>query len=337
LAILTTIIKAQQILDEMQLEDFSDNPEIKSVIIRNPDQSLLIIRSQIPSLRVQSNNKILKSDHIDSGTLYLYLTPGTHRLIFQADAFLTAKKRLYLNPKEVKGINIRILPTSEKKLEKDSGIIVINSDPDSCRVFIDGEFYGTTPYIGKLINGQYRLTIEQHGFDIYEQVIIVVAGRTLAVNSQLSRPSSSYRKDENETELAQPHNVNKKSLYISPRIAFQTYMNGLYGAEILITKFGLNFGYFPMSDGDWTTGGIKYYFKSDQSSYYTGIGVGDREGYTHYGLCAGYNWIWNKKWNLTLGLGPILIIKDRNDDKKIKLFPLWEISFGYRFLLMNYN
>ena len=50
-------LNAQQIFDEMELIDISDEPDIKSSIIRDPNQALLIVRSQISDLSFQSNNK----------------------------------------------------------------------------------------------------------------------------------------------------------------------------------------------------------------------------------------------------------------------------------------
>jgi len=49
---------AQQILDEMQLIDISNDQTIRSTVIRDPEQALLIVKTQISTLRIQSNNII---------------------------------------------------------------------------------------------------------------------------------------------------------------------------------------------------------------------------------------------------------------------------------------
>ena len=49
---------AQQFLDEMELVDISREHDVKSTIIRDPNQALLIVKTQIPDIRFQSNNII---------------------------------------------------------------------------------------------------------------------------------------------------------------------------------------------------------------------------------------------------------------------------------------
>jgi len=178
---------SQQIFDEMQLQDISDFPEIKSVIIRNPDQALLIVKSQISSLTIQSNNTIIKSNKINTGTWYIYLVTGTHRLTFQASSLISVKKRMYFDAKEVKGINVKIIPSENIIIENNTGIVVINSNPDSAQVYLNDELQGYTPYIGKLYNGRYRLLVRKKSHNDYIRDIVIPAGKTVPVEVNMSQ------------------------------------------------------------------------------------------------------------------------------------------------------
>lgn len=177
---------AQQILDEMQLSDISDQPSIKSSVIRDPNQALIIVKTQISALRIESNNIIIKSEQVEPGTWHIRVEPGTHRLSFQAEGFISVQQRFYFNPKDVKGVQIRVISAAEKKEEKNSGIIVIKSTPDSAAVYLNDQFYGTTPYLGKTLGGQYKLELKKEPFHSHIQQIIIIPGETLPVNVDLS-------------------------------------------------------------------------------------------------------------------------------------------------------
>jgi len=338
---------SQQILDEMQLEDISDTPEIKSVIIRNPDQALLIVKSQISSLRVESNNVIIKAKQVEAGKWYFYLTPGTHRLSFQSGSFISVIKRFYFNPKDVIGINIRIITAVEKKISKNSGIIVINSKPDHAQVFFDDEFYGNTPYIGKLINGRYSLRLRKKNYNDFAKEVIVVADQTLAVDADLL----DYKSDELDTndlltkkDLAetQVDQQSERIIYVSPKFGFSLF-TGIAGIELIIKKISFNFG-FLLVQNEWYGFGIKYYFKPDQDSYYCSVGrsVGYYERNktvkkSFNGVTIGKYWKWKNGFNLNFGIGVGVqerISKDSSGEWKepsSENFPLIELSFGYLF------
>jgi hypothetical protein len=180
-------VSAQQIFDEMNLIDISNEQGIKSTIIRDPEQALLIVKTQISSMRVQSNNIIHKSEQVSPGTWHILLAPGTHRISFQAEQFISMQKRFYFNAKEVKGVRIRVIPATQRKEEKNTGIVVIKSEPDSAQVYLNDQYYGVTPYLGKILSGRYKLQLKKEPFLPYEQAIIILSNETLPVNIQLSR------------------------------------------------------------------------------------------------------------------------------------------------------
>jgi hypothetical protein len=177
--VLSYSICAQEILDDMQIADISGETSIKSTIIRDPEQSLLIVKTQIADIRIQSNNIIIKIEQVELGTWHLRLNPGTHRFSFQAPGFISVQQRFYFNPKDVKGVRITVLPAAEKKEDKRSGNIVINSTPENAKVFLNDQFYGSTPYVGKLLAGRYELKLEKDPYQIYIKEIIVLPGEIL--------------------------------------------------------------------------------------------------------------------------------------------------------------
>jgi hypothetical protein len=175
---------SQKFLNEMELKDISNTQEVKSIIIREQDQALLVVKSQIPDLHFLSNYFIYRLEEKEPGKWYIFLAPGTHRMSFQAEGFISAQTRFYFKPKEVKGIRIDIIP-AEKTEEKNKAIVVIKTDPDKAKVYIDEQFYGETPYLGKLIPGQYKLKLTRDKHHKYEETIVLVQGETLPVSVDL--------------------------------------------------------------------------------------------------------------------------------------------------------
>ena len=190
---------SQQLLDEMQLVDISKEADIRSSITRDPKQALLIVKTQISSLRIQSNNIINKMEEKEKGTWHIRLIPGTHRISFQSKGFISVQQRFYFNPKDVKGVRIRVIPAAEKKEEKNTGMIVIQSKPEGADVYFNEQFYGTTPYVGKFIAGRYNLKVQYDNFLPSFKDIIIKPSETLPVDIELKRTIGAI----SETTLAQ--------------------------------------------------------------------------------------------------------------------------------------
>jgi hypothetical protein len=176
---------AQQFLDEMELVDITDSQEIRGNIVRDPKQALLIIKSQIADLRFLSNNFINNLQQKEPGKWYIYLVPGTHRISFQAEGFISTQERFFFKAKEVRGIQINIIPNVRGR-DRNQSIIVIRSEPDSAEVFIDQELYGSTPYLGKLIPGRYQIEIKKESYSTYRETVVLRQGETLPVNIKLN-------------------------------------------------------------------------------------------------------------------------------------------------------
>ena len=188
--ILVMPLRAQQILDEMQILDISDETSIRSVIIRDPEQALLVVKTQISNLHIRSNNIINELKEVEPGTRHIVLAPGTHRLSFQAEGFISIQQRFYFNPKDVKGIRIRVISAAEKKEAKNTGLVFIETEPDSAQVYLNDQFYGTTPYTGRLLAGRYRLTLSRDNFvPLYDDIVIKPYENNL-IKEKLERATS---------------------------------------------------------------------------------------------------------------------------------------------------
>jgi len=181
LLIATLPVFSQQFFDEMELIDISREPDIKSTILRDTEQALLIIKSHISTLRFKSNNEVFESEQVEPGRWHVKLKPGTHRINFQADGFISVQKRFYFNPKDVKGILIRVIPTEERKIEKNVGVVIIRSEPEGAQVFFNENLYGTTPYMGKLLSGRYDLELKKELFRTHKEEIVIVPNETLPI------------------------------------------------------------------------------------------------------------------------------------------------------------
>ena len=81
---------SQKFLNEMEIKDISNTQEVKSIIIREQDQALLVVKSQIQDLRFLSNYFIYRLEEKEPGKWYIFLAPGTHRMSFQAEGFISA-------------------------------------------------------------------------------------------------------------------------------------------------------------------------------------------------------------------------------------------------------
>jgi hypothetical protein len=184
LFLIISSISAQQFLDEMELSDISETPEISTHVLRDQNQALLIVKSQITGLRFLSNNFIHQLEEKEPGTWFIYLSPGTHRFSFQAAGFLSAQHRFFFKPKEVKGLRIDIIPMTRTE-ERNKAIVVIDSDPGDAEVYIDNELYGTTPYTGKLIPGSYKFELRKRNYKSYEKTLVLIKGRTHPINLKL--------------------------------------------------------------------------------------------------------------------------------------------------------
>ncbi|MEA3296962.1 MAG: hypothetical protein U9R56_03780, partial [candidate division Zixibacteria bacterium] len=78
-------------------------------IVRNPEEAVLVVHSEIPEMQFESNNTILRVKQPDPGEYQLHLQPGTHRIKFKADGFMVEDKRYYIPKKQCKEVQVEVL------------------------------------------------------------------------------------------------------------------------------------------------------------------------------------------------------------------------------------
>jgi hypothetical protein len=128
---------AQELNGEMQAS-FYDEP---SKVNPETDKALLIVRSEIPNLRFDSNRKIERVEMINVGALWhVWLPPGTHIIkiscrgyqLIELQPFNFMKQRTYgLQIKEVRA-------PRQDNVAGGKGSLFVSSEPEGAELTIDG-------------------------------------------------------------------------------------------------------------------------------------------------------------------------------------------------------
>lgn len=176
--ICSTTLQAQNLLEEMEIEDISGWPEVRSKILRRPGEALLIVRSIIPEVQFRSTREIIAIRAVEPGTWHLRLKPGTHRISFLAPGFLSAQKRLHFADRSVRGLMIR--PKIGQPIRADSlaAFLRIQSEPQGADVFVDDRLSGFTPFAARIDPGRHKLTLKNEDYEPAERWIVVDSAQT---------------------------------------------------------------------------------------------------------------------------------------------------------------
>lgn len=97
-----------QELKEMEIEHIPESENVR-LMVRNSNESILIVYSTIPDLNFESNRGIINTDHLDQGEYRLHIEPGTHIITFKADGYIKKKQRFYIPAKTHKEVKIKLL------------------------------------------------------------------------------------------------------------------------------------------------------------------------------------------------------------------------------------
>lgn len=171
----------QSILKEMAFSDISMEQDVRTTVVRDLFRAALVIRTNIADLSVRSNNVIFSTDTSTAGRLVILLTPGTHRLVFEADGFVSATRRVFFEAREVQGLAI-------ERQQRRSSLLKVNSTPTEAQVLLEGVEQGATPLvIENLEPGDYTLLIRKEGFRSYLSPVELRAGEEHNVFAALER------------------------------------------------------------------------------------------------------------------------------------------------------
>ena len=78
-------------------------------IVRNANEALLVVVSDISTLSFEANMGIIRVDHSDDdpGRYILHLHPGTSIVTFKSPDHISAKRRFYIDKKGCKSVRIQ--------------------------------------------------------------------------------------------------------------------------------------------------------------------------------------------------------------------------------------
>ena len=159
-------MKAQALNGEMQASFYEEPLKINT----ESDKALLIVHSEIPNLRFDSNRKIEKVEMIATGTLWhVWLPPGTHILkiycmgyqLIELQPFNFMKQRTYgLQVKEVRA------PRPDNVVGG-KGSLFVSSEPEGAELTIDGMpgKWKTPATIQNILATTWQMTLSLQNYD----------------------------------------------------------------------------------------------------------------------------------------------------------------------------
>jgi len=143
--LLTHFIIAQE-LSTMHLEEIGRKEGIQ-LIVRDPNEAILVVHSTITKLSFESNNVIKSVKNPEPGEYRLHLRPGTHIITFKAEEYLPIKKRFYIPKKDYREVKITA-EKPDKSVEMEYGDIKVATKPEGASINLDGlKIKGKTPKI----------------------------------------------------------------------------------------------------------------------------------------------------------------------------------------------
>ncbi|MCK5732571.1 MAG: PEGA domain-containing protein, partial [Candidatus Latescibacteria bacterium] len=168
--------EAAEILNEMEVIDRGLAP----VVVRNPEESILIVTSVIPKLSFASNMGIIRVNDDTPGKWIVYLHPGTNLITFMAEGYKSVSSvRLVVPKKKARNVEVKVLKTR--------GTLIVESDPSGAAIFLNGEdTEQRTPYeFEGQETGAYGLALEMLHHQTDSTILEVKAGEITRVTRPL--------------------------------------------------------------------------------------------------------------------------------------------------------
>jgi hypothetical protein len=183
-----TIRKAQDLIEQMKLDTLYESSKVNP----EPERAYIHVSSQIPNLQFDSNRKIEKVNKLSSGDWEVWLPGGTHILKIDAvgyqrlelEARQFAKKRSY-------EMRIKAIHKSE---------YVLDTDPSSAAVSIDGQDAGMTPLKAVLEYGEHLIKIKKLTYEDVSYKVNIAEPR-VAENKKLIKQKGILALDTDPTNI----------------------------------------------------------------------------------------------------------------------------------------
>jgi len=139
--------------------------------------------SEVPATLEVSSDPSGADVYVDSfykGTtpLTIQLSPGSHTVRITKGDYEVYTTTVTLSPGETKSISATLKPAY--------GYLNVESDPSGAKVYVDGDYVGTTPLEDyKLSPGEHTLRITKDGYEEYTKTVTVEAGKSVSVSAGL--------------------------------------------------------------------------------------------------------------------------------------------------------
>ena len=164
-------------LDYILNEKVAEKENKKEEDKQNTNICLVSIVSKPDKAEVYINGKYAGLTPIND---YKFI-PGRHNIEIKKEGYETYKERMQINEGEGrKKINVVLT-----KIEK--GTLSITSDPSGAKVYVDGEYKGTTPLSIKLKAGTYSVVLKKRGYEEYATDIIIKSNKENKISATLKR------------------------------------------------------------------------------------------------------------------------------------------------------
>ena len=161
-----------------------DGPEeLSGGVVRDSTISVLIIISEVPNLKIESNARIVKSNQSGDSDWKLHLTPGRQILTIRAKDHLPVKTEVWnFNAKRaysMKIIQVKPIP----------GTLIIETRPDSAGLLINGlAINRKTPYRNdEMAPETYVVEVIREGYDQEYKVLKVESNKITRWSFELKR------------------------------------------------------------------------------------------------------------------------------------------------------
>lgn len=171
-----------QVLRKMTITEVSAE-ESFPYVLRNPNEAVLIVHSNIAQLQFESTNQIIKVDDKQDGKWILHLRPGTHLITIKAEGYSSIQERFVIAKKNYK--EIKVIPGYGSSEEVETGTIEFILDPGPVIIIQNGIQSGqfnvnnSGVFPLKLSPGEHDIQLVRDGNRVFSEVYEVQKGEVI--------------------------------------------------------------------------------------------------------------------------------------------------------------
>lgn len=157
----------QEKFGQMRLSPLGELPQV----VRASTHSVLVVRSEIPNIRIESNSLIRRMEKISPSEWRLYLEPGRQIITVHAENYISEKLNVF-NFRAKRAYELRVL-----EAKPIPGTLVVISEPAGASLRVDGvAVEGRTPLtLDNLSPGIHRVAASKQGYQTLEEDVKIQA------------------------------------------------------------------------------------------------------------------------------------------------------------------